>query len=73
MGDLFAPKPQPLPPAPTPQAPAPMPSSDPNSPALREARRRANADAMGRAGRSSTILTAPNERGGDTYANPKLG
>lgn len=74
MGSLFAPKPAPLPPAPEPKPIAPMPIADPNSPAQREARRRANADIMARAGRSSTILTAPDNRGGsDSYSSPKLG
>lgn len=73
MGGLFTPKPQPLPPAPEVKPPAPM--ADSGSPQVREARRRANADVMGRAGRQSTILTAPGDRGGsmDNYANPKLG
>lgn len=73
MGGMFAPKPTPLPVAPEPKAPAPMPTADPNSPAQREARRKANADIMGRAGRSSTILTAPGDRNSDTYSSPKLG
>lgn len=75
MGGLFAPKPAPLPPAPEVKPVAPMPVADPNSPAQREARRRANADIMARAGRSSTILTAPGDRGGaaDNYSSPKLG
>ncbi len=75
MGSLFAPKPAPLPPAPEPKPVAPMPVADPNSPAQREARRRANAEIMARAGRSSTILTAPDNRGGatDSYSSSKLG
>jgi hypothetical protein len=72
MGKLFTPKPAPLPP---PKPVAPMPVADPNSPAQREARRRANAEIMARAGRSSTILTAPGQRGTslDSYSSPKLG
>jgi len=66
MSNFFAPKP---PPAPTPKEPAPMP--DTNSPANIEARRRAQLDIMGRAGRSSTILTAPKDRG--DYSNASLG
>ncbi len=75
MGSLFAPKPAPLPPAPEPKPAAPMPAADPNSPAQREARRRANANIMARAGRSSTILTAPGQRGTilDSYSSPRLG
>lgn len=49
---------------------APMPDS--NSPDVLEARRRAQLDIMGRAGRSSTILTAPTQRGGD-YSSNSLG
>lgn len=75
MGSLFAPKLPPLPPLPEPKPVAPMPVADPNSPAQREARRRANAGIMARAGRSSTILTAPGSRGTilDSYSSPKLG
>lgn len=73
MGSMFSPKPAAPVVAPEPKAPAPMPTSDPNSPAQREARRRANADIAGRAGRSSTILTAPGDRNADTYSSPKLG
>jgi hypothetical protein len=57
-------------PAPTPKPPAPMP--DTNSPAVLEARRKAQLDIMGRAGRQSTILTAPKDRGGD-YTSTTLG
>jgi hypothetical protein len=63
MASLFAPKPAPLPPAPEIKPVAPMPVADSNFPAQREARRRANATIVARAGRSSTILTAPGERG----------
>jgi hypothetical protein len=75
MGGLFNPKPAPLPPPPEPKPVTPMPVADPNSPAQREARRRTNAEIMARAGRSSTILTAPDNRGGasDSYSSPKLG
>jgi hypothetical protein len=52
--------------APTPKPPAPMP--DGMSPSVMEAKRRAQMDVMGRAGRQSTILTAPKERGGDYTA-----
>lgn len=71
MGGMFSPKQTPLPPPPEPKPVAPMP--DANSPQVRERRRAAQADIMGRAGRSSTILTAPADRGGDSYASPKLG
>lgn len=55
---------------PTPKEPAPMPDS--NSAGVIEARRKAQQDIIRRAGRSSTILTAPNQRGGD-YASRTLG
>lgn len=70
MASLFAPKVQAAPPPPPPKDPAPMP--DTNSPAVNEARRKAQADILRRAGRTSTILTAPENRGGD-YAGTKLG
>lgn len=72
MGNLFTPK-TPTVVAPTPQAPAPMP--DTSSPGVMEARRKAQTDIMSRAGRSSTILTAPSQRGGgfDTYGSRALG
>lgn len=56
--------------APTPKPPATMP--DTNSPAVLEARRKAQLDIMGRAGRQSTILTAPQDRGG-AYSSTALG
>ncbi len=56
-------------PAPTPKPPAPMPDTD--SAAVREARRKAQMDIMGRAGRQSTILTAPKDRG--DYTSTTLG
>ena len=55
--------------APTPKPPAPMPDQD--SAQVREARRRAQVDIMGRAGRQSTILTAPKDRG--DYSSTTLG
>ena len=55
--------------APTPKPPAPMPDQD--SAAVREARRRSQMDIMGRAGRQSTILTAPKDRG--DYTSRSLG
>lgn len=57
--------------APSPKAPAPMPDS--SSPAVLEARRRAQQDILNRAGRQSTILTAPKDRVGDTYSANTLG
>jgi pyruvate/2-oxoglutarate dehydrogenase complex dihydrolipoamide acyltransferase (E2) component len=63
--------------APAPKPPAPMP--DPDSAESKEARKRATVDALGRAGRSSTILTAPEARkaapaaGFDTFLGSKLG
>lgn len=69
MSGLFS-TPSPTP-APTPKAPAPMPDS--SSPAVLEARRRAQMDIMNRAGRQSTILTAPKDRGGGDYTSTTLG
>lgn len=43
--------------------PAPIPDSQ--SPAVQEASRKAQTDALSRGGRSSTILTAPANRGAD--------
>jgi hypothetical protein len=57
--------------APTPKPAAPMPDS--SSASVLEARRRAQLDIMNRAGRSSTILTAPRDRGGDSYSSTTLG
>jgi hypothetical protein len=57
--------------APVVTPPAVMP--DTNSAAAIEARRRAQLDVMGRAGRTSTILTAPRDRGGDSYSSTTLG
>ena len=68
MSNFFAPAKQAV--APTPKEPAPMPDS--NSASVLEARRRAQQDIMNRAGRSSTILTAPKDRGGD-YTATALG
>lgn len=65
MGGLFK---QPKTPEPKPVATMPDQDSD----AVREAARRKNMDIMSRAGRSSTILTTPENRGGD-YAGTKLG
>lgn len=67
MGGLFAPKTQP---APVPKDPAPMP--DANAIGVIDAKRRAQQDVMRRAGRTSTILTAPSQRGGD-YTSRTLG
>ena len=70
MGSLFKiPKSQPV----TPTPPATMP--DPNSPTILEAKRKATSDAMARAGRASTILSAGNSGapGSDNFASNKLG
>lgn len=72
MGGLFAPKPQPLPAPPEVKPPAPMP--DQSSAGAMEAKRKAQMDIMNRAGRTSTILTAPGQRGGSSdYTASKLG
>ncbi|MCK1479318.1 hypothetical protein IVB27_32410 [Bradyrhizobium sp. 197] len=54
-----------------PKPPATMP--DTTSPAVLEARRKAQLDIMGRAGRQSTILTAPKDRVSDSYSATTLG
>lgn len=51
--------------------PAPMPDS--SSAGVIDARRRAQEQAMARGGRSSTILTAPENRGGAAYSATRLG
>jgi hypothetical protein len=69
MAKLFSPKQKPVP-EPTP--PPPMPDAE--SPAVREAKRRATEMAMQRAGRASTILGGSNDAGsGDSYSGSKLG
>ena len=70
MSSLFAPKMPPAPPPPAPKPVATMP--DPDSADVIEARRRAQADILRRAGRSSTILTAPENRDSD-YSSRTLG
>lgn len=55
--------------SPAPKAPAPMPDTE--GAAIREAKRKAQLDIMGRAGRQSTILTAPKDRG--DYTSTTLG
>lgn len=66
MGGLFGGKQQQQEPKPA----APMP--DETSEGVREAARRKRMDIMARSGRSSTILTSPEDRGGD-YTGTKLG
>lgn len=68
MSSLFSPA---TPPTPAVQKPAPMP--DPNSPSILEAKRNTEMGILNRAGRSSTILTAPGNRGGADYTATKLG
>lgn len=58
----------------TPKPPAPMP--DDMSPGVQEAKRAATERILSRAGRQSTILTRPENRGGgnmDTYGSKTLG
>lgn len=58
--------------APVVTPPAPMPDS--NSPAVLEAQRKAQSDILARAGRQSTILTAPQNRGNSgPYTSTALG
>ena len=57
---------------PDPKPPAPMP--DDQSPAVLEAKRKAQLDIIGRAGRTSTILTAPAPANRDgAYTATRLG
>lgn len=70
MTSIFGSSPAPAP-APEVKAPATMP--DTTSPAVLEARRKAQMDIMNRAGRQSTILTAPKDRGGGDYTSTTLG
>lgn len=58
----------------TPKPPAPMP--DDQSAGVREAKRAAQEKILSRAGRQSTILTKPENRGGasfDSYGSKTLG
>lgn len=71
MSSLFKPKVQAAPAAPEVTSPAPMPDS--SSEGVIEANRRAQQKIMARAGRSSTILTAPENRGSAAYTATKLG
>lgn len=62
--------------APTPKTPAPMP--DDQSPGVLEAKRVASEKILSRAGRMSTILTTPANRGGaaptfDSFGSKTLG
>jgi hypothetical protein len=70
MGGLFGgSKPPPLP---EPKPAPPMP--DDKSPEVLEAKRRAAADILSRAGRTSTILTAPGQRSSSAdYSRTTLG
>jgi hypothetical protein len=68
MSGLFS-SPSPKP-APIPTAPPRMP--DKEDPQQREAKRLQRIDALSRAGRESTIMTAPSDRGGD-YSRKTLG
>lgn len=73
MSGLFS-KPQAAPVAAAPEVKPPAPMPDPDAQAAREARRKSQMDIMGRAGRSSTILTAPDARGGTApYSASRLG
>lgn len=64
-----------------PAPPAPVPRADPNDPANREARRRAQAAALASGGRASTLLSPPKARPKseaaattfDSYAATRLG
>ncbi len=74
MTSMFAPDPPPAAAPPPPVTPPPtMP--DTQSPDAMAAKRRAQQDVMGRAGRSSTILSTAMSRGesGGSYGSTKLG
>lgn len=70
MSGIFAKDRPPTPTMPVVAPPAPIPDSQ--SPAVLEAAKKAKTDALARAGRSSTILTAPANRGTD-YSGRTLG
>lgn len=73
VSNLFLPKPAPAPApssVPTPKPAAPMPDAD--SPAAREAARRSQMRMLSRGGRTSTILTAPEDRE-RSFSSSKLG
>lgn len=72
MGALFGGGGGSAPPPVMPQIQKPALLPDEKSPAVLEAKRRAQMDMMSRAGRSSTILTSPGNRGGD-YSKVTLG
>lgn len=69
MTDLFSTPP----PAPTPAPKPPAVMPDVMSPEVMAARNKARMDVMTRAGRSSTILTAPKDRPGGDYSATALG
>ena len=69
MSGLFSPPPPP--PPPEPKKPPPLP--DLESPAVREAKRLAALNMLQRAGRESTILTTPDDRGSGDYSRTTLG
>jgi len=69
MSGLFSSPPPP--PMPKLQPPPPMP--DPESPAVKEAKRLAALDMLQRAGRESTILTSADNRGSADYSRTTLG
>lgn len=74
MGSLFSPQPTVVQQAaPVPKPPAAMP--DTMSASVLESKRKAQMDIMSRAGRQSTILTAPKDRGGSdgSYIATTLG
>jgi hypothetical protein len=61
------------PPPPMPKSHKPPPMPDPESPAVREARRQAALDMLQRAGRDSTIRSSADNRGAADYSRTTLG
>jgi len=75
MSNLFAPDPAPVIQQAAPAVAPPPVMPDPQSPDTMAARRRAQQDVMGRAGRTSTILSSAMSRGDSVrpYGATKLG
>lgn len=73
MMNMLRPSTPDIPAPPKPEPPAPMP--DPQSPEVMEAKRRAMADTLVRAGQASTVRTTTKASAGgfDTYGSKTLG
>lgn len=73
MGSIFKSKTTAAPAAEAPVVTPPAPMPDTSSAGVTEANRRAQQAIMARQGRSSTILTAPENRGNAAYTATRLG